>query len=382
MNTKILVADDEKSHRKMINAVLTNKGYKIHEAVNGLEAVEQVNQNHFDLVIMDIKMPKMDGIEAMEKIRRAAPDTPVIFMTAFASISTAVQALKTGAVDYLIKPIDIDELVLLVEKAIHVKSLETENKVLKEKLDFQFARNNMIGQSRALAPVFEIISLAAPTDATVIILGESGTGKELVANAIHMNSHRKKYPMVKLNCAALPETLLESELFGHEKGAFTGAIARKAGKFQQADKGTIFLDEIGEMAASTQAKILRVLQEKEFDPLGSTKTVKVDTRVIAATNRDIEEEVRAGRFREDLYYRLNVLSITVPPLREREEDILLLADSFLQKFSTKNNKLIKGFSREVVTMLLKYSWPGNVRELENMIERAVIMAPQGDHNHR
>jgi two-component system response regulator HydG len=289
-------------------------------------------------------------------------------------VNTAVDALKSGAYDYLTKPLDIDELKILVEKALRFHQLEKENVYLKERLNDRFDFSNIIGRGPAMRTLFETMALVSPSEATVLIFGESGTGKELIANAIHQNSPRKERPFIKVNCAALPETLLESELFGHEKGAFTGAVARKQGRFQLAHKSSVFLDEIAEMAPTTQAKILRVLQEREFEPLGSTQTIKVDTRVIAATNKNLEEQIKAGRFREDLYYRLNVVSLEVPPVRERREDISLLADFFLKRYAEKNQRIFKGFTPRAMDLMMRYDWPGNVREIENVVERAVIMA--------
>jgi len=374
MSIKILVADDEPSHRQMIEAVLAAEGYEVTQAEDGQAAISAIEDRFYDLVIMDIRMPNVDGIQALQKIKQISPDIPVIIMTAYASVGTAVDALKSSAYDYLIKPLDIEELKILVAKALHHHQLEQENIYLKERLNDRFDFSNIIGHSPAMKKLFETMALVAPSEATVIIVGESGTGKELIANAIHQNSPRKDRPFIKVNCAALPETLLESELFGHEKGAFTGAIARKQGRFQLAHKSSIFLDEIAEMAPATQAKILRVLQEREFEPVGSTQTIKVDTRVIAATNKNLEEEIREGRFREDLYYRLNVVTVDVPPLHLRREDIPILADFFLKPYAEKNRRLIKGFTPRATDLLMRYDWPGNVRELENIIERAVIMA--------
>ena len=300
MKPKILVVDDERSHRQMIEAVLSAEEYEITQADNGLAAIEAIKEKFYDLVIMDIRMPQLGGIETLKKIKTISPGIPIIIMTAYASVGTAVDALKSGASDYLTKPLDIEELKILVAKTMRFHQLEKENIFLKERLDDRFDFSSIIGQSPAMNRLFETMGLVAPSEATVLIVGESGTGKELIANAIHQNSHRKDRPFIKVNCAALPETLLESELFGHEKGAFTGAIARKQGRFQLAHKSSVFLDEIAEMAPATQAKILRVLQEREFEPIGSTQTIKVDTRVIAATNKNLEEEIADGRFREDL----------------------------------------------------------------------------------
>ena len=374
MKPKILVVDDERSHRQMIEAVLSAEGYEIAQADNGQAAIDAVEEKFYDLVIMDIRMPQLGGIEALKKIKTISPGIPIILMTAYASVGTAVDALKSGASDYLTKPLDIEELKILVAKTMRFHQLEEENIYLKERLNDRFDFSSIIGRSPAMNKLFETMALVAPSEATVLIVGESGTGKELIANAIHQNSPRKDRPFIKVNCAALPETLLESELFGHEKGSFTGAIARKQGRFQLAHKSSIFLDEIAEMAPTTQAKILRVLQEREFEPLGGIHTIKVDTRIIAATNKQLDEEIKAGRFREDLYYRLNVVSLEVPPLRERGDDVALLTDFFLKKYTEKNNKLIKGFTPRAMDLLMRHEWPGNVRELENIVERAVIMA--------
>ena len=374
MKAKILVADDETSHRQMIEAVLVAEGYEVTQAEDGQAAISAVEDRFYDLVIMDVRMPNVDGIQALQKIKQISPDIPVIIMTAYASVGSAVDALKSSAYDYLIKPLDIDELKILVDKALRHHQLEQENVYLKERLGDRFDFSNIIGRSPSMTRLFETVALVAPSEATALIVGESGTGKELIANAIHQNSPRKDRPFIIVNCAALPETLLESELFGHEKGAFTGAIARKQGRFQLAHNSSIFLDEIAEMTPATQAKILRVLQEREFEPVGSTQTIKVATRVIAATNKNLEEEIQAGRFREDLYYRLNVVTVDVPPLRQRREDIPLLADFFLKQYAQKNRRLIKGFTPRATDLLMRYEWPGNVRELENIIERAVIMA--------
>ena len=377
MKSRILVVDDEPSHRKMIEAVLSAEGYEISQADDGQTAIVAVGDRFYDLVIMDIRMPKISGIEALKKIKAISPGIPIIIMTAYASVGTAVEALKSGAYDYLIKPLDIEELKILVAKALRFRQLEQENVYLKERLNDRFDFSKILGRSPAMNSLFETMALVAPSEATVLIVGESGTGKELIASAVHQNSPRKDRPLIKVNCAALPETLLESELFGHEKGAFTGAIARKQGRFQLAHNSSIFLDEIAEMAPATQAKILRVLQEREFEPVGSSQTFKVDTRIIAATNKNLEEEIKAGRFREDLYYRINVVTLVVPPMRERREDIPLLTDFFLKQYAEKNNRPIKGFTPRAVDLPMRYDWPGNVRELENVVERAVIMA-RGD----
>ncbi len=377
MKPKILVVDDEASHRRMLTVVLNAEGYETTEADDGETAVAAVEDRFYDLVLMDIRMAKMGGIEALREIRTLSPGIPVVIMTAYASVNTAVEALKSGAYDYLTKPIDIEELKILVKKALSHTALEKENRHLKERLDDRFDFSNILGRSPAMTSLLESVSMVAPSEATALLTGESGTGKELIANALHQNSPRRDGPFVKINCAALPETLLESELFGHEKGAFTGAVARKQGRFGAAHGGSIFLDEIGEMTPPLQAKLLRVLQEREYEPLGSGKTVKVDVRVIAATNIDLEAAIEEGRFRQDLYYRLNVVTLRMPSLRERRDDIPLLADHFLKIYADKNRRLIKGFSPRALDMMMRYDWPGNVRELENLVERAVILG-RGD----
>ena len=358
----------------MLSAVLDDEGYAVTDVASGREALNEIEQGPFDLVLMDLKMEEMDGIETLREIRKVSPLLPIIIMTAYASVKTAVDALKAGAFDYLTKPLDLDELKVVVKKGLEYYHLRKENRELKERLGDRFDFSSLIGKSRKMRELIDTLSLVAPTDATVLLLGESGTGKEVVANAIHQNSLRSQQPFIKVSCAALPETLLEAELFGHERGAFTGAYTRREGRFQLAHRGTIFLDEIGEMSLVTQAKLLRALYEKEIEPLGSTHTVRVDVRVIAATNRDLSKEVKEGRFREDLYYRLNVVPIVLPPLRERREDIPELALHFFRHFCKKNRKEIKGISPKAVDLLVRYDWPGNVRELENVMERVVIMA--------
>ncbi len=373
MKEKILVVDDEQSHRTMLKAVLSKEGYDISEADDGISAVKAVENESFDLILMDIRMSDMDGLEALGQIKKTSPSIPVIMMTAYASIKTAVEALKSGAYDYLTKPLDIDELKILIQKALEHYRLQEENVFLKERLADRFDFSKIVGKSRRMKELFENLSLIAPSDATILICGESGTGKELVANAIHQNSPRAQKPFIKVSCAALPETLLESELFGHERGAFTGALARKAGRFQLADGGTLFLDEVNVMSSTTQVKLLRVLQEREFEPLGSTKTIHVDIRLITATNKELEGEVKEGRFREDLFYRLNVVPIHLPPLRERKEDIPLLSEHFFRLYQEKNKKSVKGFLPKTIDTLMRYDWPGNIRELENVIERAILL---------
>lgn len=377
MQPKILIVDDDSAQRQMLLAVLSHEQYEVYEADDGTAAVAAVEAQFFDLILLDIRMKQMGGIEALTRIKQLSPGIPIILITAYASVDTAIQALKSGAFDYLMKPLDIDELKILVHRALQHAQLEKENLYLKERLNDRFRLDHIIGQSQVMGQLFETIAQVAPTEATVLITGESGTGKELIANTIHMNSPRADHSMIKVNCAALTETLLESELFGHEKGAFTGAVKRNKGRFQLAHRSTIFLDEIGEMAPATQAKILRVLQEREFEPVGSGETITIDTRVIAATNKDLATEIQEGRFREDLYYRLNVINIEIPPLRDRQEDILLLADFFLKRYVEKNRKLIKGFTPRATDAMMRHHWPGNVRELENLVERAVVLS-RGD----
>lgn len=371
---KILIVDDDASHRIMIKATLLEYGYEIFEASDGSEAVAMVGKRFFDLIMLDLKMKNMDGVEALKQIKKISPAIPVLIMTAYASVQTAVEALKLGAIDYLMKPLDIEKVIQTIDKVLNSQTLKIDDKIFKERVDREFDFSSIIGKSKKMRDIFETIALTAPSDATILILGESGSGKELVAEAIHKNSLRKDKPFIKVNCAALAENLLESELFGHEKGAFTGAHSKREGRFEQANNGTLFLDEIGDMSASTQAKILRALQEGEFERLGGNKTIKVNVRIIAATNKNLEEEVEKGQFRKDLFFRLSVVPIYLPPLRERREDLPLLADYFLKKYAKKNNRLIKGFIPSAIDMLLRYQWPGNVRELENVIERAVIIS--------
>jgi two-component system response regulator HydG len=323
---------------------------------------------------MDIRMVKVSGIEALSEIKSYNPAIPIIMMTAYASVDTAVEALKKGAYDYLTKPLDFDELRFAMERAMDHSQLKQENRILRESLSGRFDRRNIIGRSGPMERLLETVAQVAPSEATVLVVGESGTGKELIAGAIHHNSQRKEGPLVKMNCAAVTETLLESELFGHEKGSFTGAYKRKEGRFVQAEGGTLFLDEVSEMSLAMQAKILRVLQEREITRVGGEETLKVDVRLVAATNKDLMQEIEAGRFREDLFYRLNVVTLKIPPLRDRPEDIPLLAQHFVKEFARKNQKPVKGFTPQAMDRLLKYDWPGNVRELMNAVERAVVLS--------
>ena len=376
-DSKILVVDDEASQRDLLNLVLSEEGYHVETVSSGEEAVEKVEDSFYSLVIMDMKMGGMGGLEALKRIKDISPAVQVLIVTAYASVNTAVDAMRSGALNYLTKPIDLEELKLQVEKTIHFSQLVSENESLRAQVAGAFEASRIIGKSARILEIFDTLRMVAPTEATVLLLGESGTGKELVADAIHANSHRKNGPLVKVNCAALPETLLESELFGHEKGSFTGAVARREGRFKLADGGTLFLDEIAEMSLLLQAKLLRVIQTMSFERVGGTETITTDVRLVVATNRDLEEEVRENRFREDLFYRLNVVPITLPPLRERREDIPLLAEHFLAEIAERNQKMIRGFSPQAMDLLVRNRWKGNVRELENVVERAVIMA-RGD----
>jgi two-component system, NtrC family, response regulator HydG len=378
MNNKnrqtILVVDDDNAHRTMLRTLVGGWGYDIVEADDGSTAIEKVQERPFDLILMDVRMLKVSGLEALERIKAFNPAIPVTIMTAYSSVETAIEALKKGAYDYLTKPLDFDKLRLTIERAMEHTRLKEENRLLKENLGKHFDMQNIIGRSPAMISLLETVAHVAPSEATVMITGESGTGKELIAGVIHHNSPRKDSPFVKLNCAAITETLLESELFGHEKGAFTGADRRKEGRFYQANQGSIFLDEVSEMPLTMQVKLLRVLQERELTRVGGEKVIAVDVRVIAATNKDLVDLKNRGLFREDLYYRLNVVNLEIPPLTKRRDDIPLLAQHFLGIFVDKNKKKIKGFTPKAMDQLIRYDWPGNVRELMNAIERAVVLA--------
>ncbi len=371
---RALVVDDEASSRMNIRDLLTLERFVVDEASDGVAGVELVKQNPYDVVLLDIRMPKMDGIVALKSMKLLQPNLPVIVFTAFGTSERAIEAMKCGAFDYLTKPFDLDELVEVVRRAMEHRKLATEVQVLRQRLaeSEEYQPDQFVSKTPAMQKIFKMIGKVAPTQATVLIEGETGTGKELVANAIWYHSTRKDKPIVKINCAAIPEGLLESELFGHERGAFTGAHAQRQGRFELAHGGTIFLDEIGELRLSLQPKILRVLEQGEFQRVGGKTTLRVDVRVIAATNRNLQEEARAGRFRKDLLYRLHVVHVVVPPLRERVEDIPLLVQHFLKKYGGRRELAV---TREVMTMLKEYPWPGNVRELENVIERAVVLAP-------
>ncbi len=370
----ILVTDDDTAHRTMLRKLLSGWGYAITEADDGGSAISAVRRQPFDLILMDVRMIKVSGLTALAEIKAFNPAIPIVIMTAYASVETAVEALKKGAYDYLTKPLDFDELRLTLERAMDHSHLREENRLLRASLGERFDRRNLIGRSATMTRLIETASQVAPSEATVLITGESGTGKEMIAGLIHYNSLRKEGPFIRFNCAAITETLLESELFGHEKGAFTGADRRKEGKFRQADGGSLFLDEVSEMSVGMQVKLLRVLQERELTRVGGEEVIHIDVRLIAATNRDLLREIGAGRFREDLYYRLNVVTLTVPPLRERQEDIPLLAQEFLARFAEKNRKTIKGFTPQAMDRLLRHPWPGNVRQLMNAVERGVVLS--------
>jgi two-component system response regulator AtoC len=371
---KILIVDDEAIVRESLRDWLNDASYQVFTAEDGHQTLEILEKERPDIVIADLVMPGMDGIELMKRAKDMLPDVEVIIITAYGSIPTAISAIREGAYDYIEKPFCPERVELLIEKLVKHQRLIEENYSLLQKLEERYRFEDIIAKSPKMQRVIEVIKVIAKSNATILITGDSGTGKELVARAIHSQSHRRSKPFVAVSCAALPESLLESELFGHEKGAFTGAYSQKKGKFEVANRGTLFLDEIGEMSANIQVHLLRVLEEKEFTRVGGNELIKVDVRVISATNKDIRKAVANGEFREDLYYRLNVVSVELPLLREREEDIPLLAQHFLRKFAAENQKEIAGFSPEATDFLLKYEWPGNVRELENAIERAVILA--------
>ncbi len=375
---KILIAEDDRQNRDLLVEYLNSAGYETVGVEDGDEALEHLQNNDVDVLIADIKMPKMDGISLLAKTKREKPGIMVLMITGHACVNTAVQAMKLGAEDYITKPVNLDELRLQIKKVIEKKTLKSENVVLKEQLKKTYRFDTIIGKSHKMEMVFRLIEKVADSDSTIIIYGESGVGKELIARAIHYNSHRSSYPLVPVNCGAIPEELLESELFGHEKGAFTGAHKSRVGRFELASNGTIFLDEIGDMSPNLQVKILRVLQEHEFERVGGVKPIKANIRVIAATHRELEKEVAKGRFREDLYYRLNVIPITVPPLRERKNDLPLLVSYFIDMFNRDKGKEISGISEGVLECFLRYNWPGNVRELQNMIERLVILRGSGE----
>ncbi len=371
-NVRILVVDDEMIVCESCKRILEEE-YEVETALSGKEAFEKMKANPFDIVITDLKMPGIDGMEVLRTFRKEYPDSIIIMITGFSTVETAVEAIKLGAFDYIPKPFTPDEVSIVVKKAIEKKSLMLENVYLRQELQEKYGFHNIVGKSKKMQEIYRVIAKVAMTDSTVLIYGQSGTGKELIARAIHFNSPRREKQFVPVDCAVLSENLLESELFGHVRGSFTGAVTTKPGLFEVADGGTVFLDEVGNISLSIQAKLLRVLQEREFTPVGGTKAKKVDIRLIAATNKDLEKMIKEETFREDLYYRLNIVPIYLPALRERPEDIPLLAVHFLKKYAEEMGKAIKGFTPEAMEKLMRYPWPGNVRELENVIERTVVM---------
>jgi len=369
----VLLVDDDLNLRKMLAFVLTKEGYRVQEAVNGVDALKKLKDRNFDLVISDIRMPDLNGIELLKKIKSHDQDLPVIMITAYATTNDAIEAMKLGAEDYIMKPFSLDELKIIISKSLHKKHIERENVELKEKLSNKENFENIVGADPKMHKIFELIDTIAQADSTVLISGESGTGKELIARAIHSKSSRSTQKFISINCGALPENLLESELFGHKKGAFTDAYQDKEGLFESASLGTLFLDEISEMSQKMQVKILRAIQEKVIRRVGGNQEIGVDVRIITATNRDLVESIERGEFRSDLYYRLNVISIKVPPLRERKEDIPILMQYFLQRYNKKFAKDIQGFEKKVLECFENYNWPGNVRELENFVERGIAL---------
>jgi DNA-binding NtrC family response regulator len=368
----VLIVDDEVGVRESLKMIL-KKDYDVFLAKDAEEAFLQIKEHSPDVILLDIILPDLDGLKVLERIKQNEPDIVVIMITATNTAKTAVEAMKLGAYHYVTKPFDNDELRLIISRSLSEKALKQELIFRREEMDKSFDFGNILGKSKGMKDIFKVVKQIADSKSTVLIMGESGTGKELISRAIHYNSNRKNYPFVTINCAAIPETLIESELFGHEKGAFTNAIEKKLGRFEVAHQGTLFLDEIGELSLTTQAKILRFLEEKEFNRVGGSKTIKVDVRLITATNKDLNQLIKKGGFREDLYYRINVVPIVIPPLRERKEDIPILIDHFINKFNVENNKNVKGINKEALEFLMQYEWPGNVRELENLIERVIAL---------
>jgi DNA-binding NtrC family response regulator len=371
---KTLLVDDNQENLDFLSLIMERNGCEFDTADGGVSALARLGSTHYDIVITDLMMPVMNGLELLDKIKQEWPETEVVFVTAYGSIPTAIEAIKRGAYTYLLRPFEPDEVAVTVRKIFEILDIRSQNSLLREELDRALKYDRFIGGSQAIQKVYKMVENVAKTSSTALITGDSGTGKELIARAIHSKSPRAKGPFIKVSCAALPETLLESELFGHEKGSFTGAVAQRKGRFELADKGTLFLDEIGEIPLSVQVKLLRVIQEREFERIGGTKTIKTDTRIISATNKDLKAEVERGTFREDLYYRLNVITIDAPPLRDRVQDIPLLAYHFLERYALEMNKPMASFTDEAMACLTAYDWPGNVRELQNVIERAVALA--------
>jgi two-component system response regulator PilR (NtrC family) len=373
MKPRILVVDDELSVREFFEILLAKEGYETVTALDGKDALRLIREQPFDLIITDLQMKEGDGLSLLRESKKSQAEVPVIMITAFATTDTAVEAMKAGAFDYLSKPFKIEEIKVVIKNALKTKDIVAENRALKSELRDKYDFSNLLGESEAIKTVFHLLKKISPTRTNVLIVGESGTGKELVARAIHFNSPRKDGPIVTVNCGAIPESLIESELFGHEKGSFTGAVSTKPGLFEAANKGSIFLDEIGELPLPMQVKLLRVIQERSFLRVGGTESIEVDARLIAATNRNLEEEVKKGNFREDLFYRLNVIQIPLPPLRDRKQDIPLLSEHFLKKFAKETGKDIRRISKEAMDLLMAYNYSGNVRELENIIERSVAL---------
>lgn len=374
MAHKILVVDDEEIIRESLSFVLKKEGYIVEEAENGKAAYDKIVESSFDVLITDLEMPGMKGIQLIEEIQKLSIQTAVMVITAYGSLDTAISALRNGASDYILKPIEFDEILFKIKKLLEIKDLLTENRILKKEIQRSYDYENIVGKSHLIKNIYDMIETVAETDSTVLVTGKSGTGKELVARALHFKSKRKNKTFIPINCGAISENLIESELFGHKRGAFTGAISDKEGFFKAADGGTLFLDEISELPLNLQVKFLRVLQEREFTPVGTTSPISVNIRFIASTNRDLKQEIKNGKFREDLFYRLNVIEINLPSLKEREEDIPVLADHFLDKYRKEMNKSVKGIDPEAMRALINYEWRGEVRELENVIERAVIFS--------
>jgi len=375
---KILLVEDKESLRQVLVETLQTEGYAVVEATDGQEAIQRISEERFDLILTDLKLPKRDGLEVLRAAQENSPSAAVVLMTAYGTIDVAVQAMKEGAYDFLCKPIDTDYLLILIERAMERQRLWKENILFRSQLAEKLSLPEILGRSPRIMEAFQLLEKVAPTSATVLLSGESGTGKELFARALHFLSPRRKRPFLAINCAAIPENLQESELFGHEKGAFTGADHSKPGRFELADQGTLFLDEVGDLSLSTQAKLLRVLQGESFEKVGGTKSIRVDVRIVAATNQDLVKASAERRFRDDLLYRLHVFPIRLPPLRERPEDIPLLAERFVARYALEMKKRVKGISKEALSLLQQYSWPGNVRELQNCLERAVILCSRGE----
>jgi DNA-binding NtrC family response regulator len=374
---RILVVDDEEINREFLQEVLIHEGYEVETVADGPAALESLRRDFFQVVLSDLKMPQMSGLELLQQMKEVAPSTVGIIFTGYATIETAVQAIKAGAYDYVKKPFQLDEVLVVLQRALEFRRLNYENITLRKQLKAKYKFENIVSDHEKMQAIFEVVEKVSDSDSTVLIYGESGTGKELIARAIHYNSYRQDKPLVPINCGAIPGELLESELFGYEKGAFTGATALRIGRFELANGGTVFLDEIGEMSPALQVKILRVLQEREFERVGGTRTIKVDVRIIAATNKNLEEVVAKNQFREDLFYRLNVIPIYIPPLRERKSDIPLLVAHFIARFNAEKKRHLDGIVPEAMDILQRYAWPGNVRELENLIERIAILKGSG-----